>query len=329
MKLSAALLLLLLTGCVPYSDFTLPKQPGGPQPRWALNLSANPVIVRGGSGSFDSVDALNPSVIRRGTTLWNLFSGYDGKTWHTGLATSADGELWEKKGKVLSPNPATWEGDYIAANGSLVEKNGQLLYFYQGGKLPQMGLARSADGINWTKQPGPVLPPGPIGSWDERGVADPYVISVDGTLYLYFLGQDRARRQRLGVAISTDDGLHWKKLRTNPILELGDPGAFDEIGLGEPAVWASHGYYWMLYTGRDKAEHRRMGLASSQDGVSWTRSTGSPFEGAAAWNHDVVCDATVLVEGGKVRIWYGGGNRPQPAEGLNGQIGTAVLEASR
>ena len=73
-------------------------------------------MARGKSGDFDAIDALNPSVIRRGATLWNLYSGYDGKTWHTGLATSSDGALWEKKGKVLSPNPSTWEGDYIAAD---------------------------------------------------------------------------------------------------------------------------------------------------------------------------------------------------------------------
>ncbi len=317
----------LLTSCAPYSDFTLPKQPGGPLPRWSLNLSANPVLTRG-PGAFDAIDTLNPSVIRRGNLFWNFYSGYDGKVWHTALATSSDGEHWDKKGKVLSPDPATWEGDYIAANGSVVEHNKELLYFYQAGRTPQIGLAHSSDGNIWTKQLSTVLPVGPRGSWDERGVADPYVIAAGGKLYLYFLGQDRARRQRLGVATSID-GVHWEKLRTNPILEPGEPGSFDEQGLGEPAVWASRGYYWMLYTGRDKTEHRRMGLAYSVDGVKWTRVTGKPFGGGADWNRDVVCDATVLEEGGKIRVWYGGGNKPQPAEGLNGQIGSSVLELER
>ena len=317
-------LVALFTSCVPYSDFTLPKQSGGPVPRWSLSLSADPVIARGPS-AFDAIDALNPSIIRRGNLYWNLYSGYDGKVWHTALATSSDGEHWEKKGSVLSPDPATWEGDYIAANGSVVERNGELLYFYQASRTPQIGLARSSDGTHWAKYPSPVLPVGPWGSWDERGVADPYVIATGGKLYLYFLGQDRARRQRLGVATSSD-GVHWEKLRTNPILELGEAGSFDELGLGEPAVWASRGYYWMLFTGRDKTEHRRMGLAYSMDGVKWTRVAGKPFSGAAEWNRDVVCDATVIEEGGKIRVWYGGGNKPLPAEGLNGQIGSSVLE---
>ena len=97
---------------------------------------------------------------------------------------------------------------------------------------------------------------------------------------MYYLGQDRAARQRLGVARSPD-GVHWEKLRANPILELGGRGAFDEAGLGEPAVWQSHGFYWMLYTGRDIKENRRLGLARSTDGVHWTKLP-AVFAGDAA-----------------------------------------------
>ena len=87
---------------------------------------------------------------------------------------------------------------------------------------------------------------------------------------MFYLGQDRARRQSLGIARSAD-GVTWEKLRSNPILEPGAPGAFDENGLGEPAVWTSGGQWWMLYTGRDKKEQRRLGLAHSADGVRWER----------------------------------------------------------
>ncbi len=315
---------MVLAGCVPYADFTLPVLSGGAQPTWKLTNVAPPIISRGTAGQFDSIDVLNPSVIRHGSELWNYYSGFDGKTWHTGLATSIDGLVWQKKGKILSPDPQTWEGDYIAANGSAIQWNGEIFYYYQGNSTPQIGLARSKDGLSFTKLPQPVLPVGPRGSWDERGAADPYVITLNGKLYLYYLGQDRARRQRLGVAVS-DDGISWKKLRSNPLLELGEAGSFDEKGLGEPAVWVSGGNYFMLYTGRDKTEHRRMGIAISQDGVHWKKSNAAPFSGESAWNKDVICDATVLIENGQVRVWFGGGDKTEPAERLNGQITAAIL----
>ena len=102
---------------------------------------------------------------------------------------------------------------------------------------------------------------------------------------------------------------------------------FDEVGLGEPAVWQQHGWYWMLYTGRDKKEYRRLGLAKSQDGVTWNRITEQPvLSGAFPWNSKVVCDPSVVLDGDKVRVWFGGGDKAEPAENLNGQIGYATLK---
>ena len=319
---------LALAGCVGYTDFTLPKL--GPQTasagfRW--DARSAPVLSPGAPGEWDGVDVLNPSVIKREGLYYNLYSGFDGKTWHTGLAQSTDGVSWTKLGKVLSPAPASWEGDYIAANGSALVLGGGFLYWYQAGRLPSIGLARSADGRRWTKLPRPVLRPGPRGSWDERGVADPYVIRAGGSYYMYYLGQDRARRQRIGVARSLD-GVSWEKLRRNPILELGEAGAFDENGLGEPAVWSWQGRYWMLYTGRDRGEMRRIGLASSPDGVTWRRlPPGSVFSGGQAWDAKVVCDPSVLVDEGQIRVWFGGGDVASPSERLHGRIGFAILPA--
>jgi predicted GH43/DUF377 family glycosyl hydrolase len=323
----AAALCLATAGCGRYADFQLPPPAGhadrAPTFRWELRNE--PILARGAPGEWDSVDALNPSVVRNNGAYWNFYSGFDGQTWHTGLATSPDGLAWTKQDRILTPDSSTWERGYIAANGSALARNGEFFYWYQAGDPPRLGLARSRDRRGWTKMPKPVLDLGPRGSWDERGVADPYVIVAGNRFYAYYLGMDRARRQRLGVARSTD-GVQWEKLRTNPILELGGAGEFDEIGLGEPAVWADAGRYWMLYTGRDRREYRRIGLAISDDGVRWQRSSAAPLlAGNAAWDDKVVCDPTVEVTPNGVRVWFGGGNVATPAERLNGQIGYAVL----
>jgi predicted GH43/DUF377 family glycosyl hydrolase len=287
------------------------------------------VLSRGDEGAWDSVDVLNPSVIRLKGFYLNLYSGFDGHTWRTGLATSADGVQWQKVGRVLTPEG--WEGSYIAANGSALVSGGEILYWYVAGEQGngKIALARSRNGgLDWTKAPKPVLAPGPRGSFDERAVADPYVIQRGDRFYMFYLGQDRAARQRLGVARSRD-GVVWEKLRSNPVLELGPPGSFDEVGLGEPAIWSSGGFYWMLYTGRDRAERRRMGLARSSDGVHWIReSTFAPVSGAADWDRAVLCDPSVeLAADGTVRVWFGGGDVAAPDHGLHGQIGVGLLKA--
>jgi len=325
---ASACALAALAACRSYADFTLPPPAGvrPPLPRLRWKVLDSPVLPLGKPGDWDSSDVLNPSVVVHEGVYYNLYSGFDGKTWHTGLATSSDGLNWARRGRVLSPTPGSWDGEYIAANGAALFADGEFLYWYQGGRLPAIGLARSKDALRWSKHGAPVLTPGPRGSWDERGVADPYVVRLGEWFYLYFLGQDRARRQRLGLARSRD-GVRWQKLKSNPILELGEPGAFDETGLGEPAVWLWQGRYWMAYTGRDRREHRRIGLAWSEDGVRWQRLPAETvFAGAQAWNAAVVCDPSVLLENGRIRVWFGGGDRPSPDERLNGQIGYATLE---
>jgi len=316
------LAVLALAGCGRYADFTLPQLPGGAAAGYRFEAMPGPVMVL---GDWDSGDVLNPSVVKAGAVYYNFYSGWDGRTWHTGLATSSDGVRWDRRGKVFSPDSRGWEGEYIAANGSALYENGEFRYWYQAGpkEAPRLGLARSRDGRSWRREPAPVLDYGPRGAWDERAVADPYVVRFGEYLYLYYLGQDRARRQRLGVARSRD-GVKWEKLRSSPVLELGPDGAFDEEGLGEPAVWSAQGWYWMMYTGRDRRENRRMGLARSRDGVRWFRLP-VVFAGAEAWNRRVVCDPTVELQGDSVRVWFGGGDVASPDENLHGQIGLGWL----
>lgn len=295
------LLALICCSCGKYSNFTLPSpDSAGPKGPFRWEASPEPVLSW---GDWDSGDVLNPSVVRFHGEYLNYYSGWDGHTWSTGVAASSDGIHWTKRGKNLSPD---------AGNGSALVVGDKILYWYQTGSPVQIALDKTI-----------VLKTGPQGSWDEIGVADPYVIQRNGTFYMYYLGMDRARRQRLGVARS-QDGVVWEKLISNPILELGASGAFDEIGLGEPAVWSSGGWYWMLYTGRARGERRRIGLAKSPDGVQWSRQA-LVIEGSSDWDREVVCDPTVEVLPDGVRVWFGGGDVARPDQGLHGQIGVGML----
>jgi len=303
----AAAFLLFLSGCG-YADFTLPLVPGGDSSiSFRFAAESAPVLTR-----EPFTDALNPSVVGR----MNFYSVFDGQ-WHTALATAGEGGQWHKRGIVLRAAP----GDYIAANGSALFHVGQFWYWYESGVRDNLriSLARSPDGLAWKRSPASVLGPGPVGSWDERAVADPYVLRISPYFYMYYLGQDRAVRQRLGVARSAD-GIHWQKLRSNPILE---PDQSDQ-GLGEPAVWQSDGFYWMLYTVRTFSEERYLALARSTDGVKWTKLPVK-YTGVEAWDAKVLCDPTVVVDGGRVLVWFGGGDVASPDENLHGQIGFATL----
>jgi hypothetical protein len=313
MRQAVAALALVLAGCGKYAEFTLPPLAGGNSDvTFAFTEMPAPVLEKGAMQ-----DVLAPSVA--GGNLF--YSEWDGRTWHTASAQSNDGQHWRKAARVLSPDAGAWEASYIAGNGTALLVGSEPWYWYVAGPRdrPRIGLARA-----WRKEARPVLNPGPYLSWDEYGVADPYVIRIGSFYYVYFLGEDRAWRQRLGVARSAD-GVRWEKLRSNPILEVGEPGAFDENGLGEPAVWSARGFYWMLYTGRGAGEVRRLGMARSPDGVHWTK-LDQVFSGAHDWDAKVICDPTVeVLDDSRVAVWFGGGDVASPDENLHGQIGYGVL----
>jgi hypothetical protein len=89
-------------------------------------------------------------------------------------------------------------------------------------------------------------------------------------------------------------------------------------------VWRARGWYWLLYTGRDRKENRRLGFARSRDGVSWQRLP-MVIGGTEAWNARVLCDPTVIQEADAIRVWFGGGDVAHPAENIHGQIGAGKL----
>ena len=75
------------------------------------------------------------------------------------------------------------------------------------------------------------------------------------------------------------------QLRSNPILQLGDDGAFDENGLGEPAVC---GFQWLLLDALHRPPTaKRCGASEwrrcARDGVRWDRTNAAPvFTGEQA-----------------------------------------------
>lgn len=295
----------------------------------------NPVLKRGEDGKWDSVDVLNPSVIEFEGNLFNYYSGYDGRIWRTGIATSEDGLNWSKyeANPVIDIDVNGWDNQYIAANGAAIVINDKVYYYYQGqgeDGHAQIGLAISEDGYTFEKYSNaPVLSIGDEGTWDERGVADPYVIEFEGKYYLYYLGMNNEYVQKLGVAIS-EDGINWVKNIKNPIMDVGSIEDFDTNGLGEPSIFYEAPYFYMIYTGRDKNEIRDIGIAISTDGINFKKINNiGIFNGKATnsgrWNSRVICDTTIIKIDGQYYMYYGGGDSAEPAQNLNGEIGLALL----
>jgi len=165
---------------------------------WTLGHSS-PVLDVGSSGAWDSQAASPQTVIKDGSTYKMWYLGCNGSTDAIGYATSADGINWTKHSgnPIFTGRPDSWEVSIGACH--VLYYGGRYRMIYVGGGSPaKLGLARSTDGINWTRANGPGAEwtqtdtPwfGPVGhSWEKRHILEPFLMK-DGNDYSMWYGGD-------------------------------------------------------------------------------------------------------------------------------------------
>jgi predicted GH43/DUF377 family glycosyl hydrolase len=159
---------------------------------------------------WDSWAVFPGPILKEGNLYKMYYTGGAGvsELWHAGLATSIDGKNWVKNSlPVLQGNINSWDPQVIPW--SCIKKDGVYFLYYTGRLYPQykIGLATSTDGINWTKQPNPILTP--TKSWEGIGVAYPSVILEDGVFKMVYSNVNPTYNA-FGFATSID-GINWTK----------------------------------------------------------------------------------------------------------------------
>jgi len=156
----------------------------------------------------------------------------------------------------MSKNEDAWDGGQVSQANVHKTENGYLMYYTGADKKGYMriGLATSANGIDWDKHDDPastealyansdpLLAP-KSGSWESNGIYQSRVVNTpDGWIMIYktfgFLPQNNA----LGFAIS-EDGVDWVKVEQNPLIFPNIvPG---QGGFGQPSLLYERDRYWL------------------------------------------------------------------------------------
>jgi len=167
----------------------------------------NPVL-RKTSGAWDNEGAGGQhSVIKSGNKYYMYYKGYGkqdpGWTFY-GLAESADGLSWIKKGKVLSPDPTSGDTTIFRNLCAFKLDNHYCLMFTMVEYL-DLFLASSPDGKIWTKN-GLVFAHGctPNGD-DEKWSTSPSILIEGEVIRMWYEGGDiNGRVRTLYAAINKD-----------------------------------------------------------------------------------------------------------------------------
>jgi predicted GH43/DUF377 family glycosyl hydrolase len=162
--------------------------------------------------------------------------------------------------------------------------------------------AESTDGLNWIKPfSSPILSPG-YGGWDY-GTVRPGAVIKDGSIYrMYYTGwESHYSKWHIGMATSTD-GLNWAK-HSSPVL-LGTSDWEYQVQVS--SVLKYNGIYYMYYSGKYQANYvYRIGVATSTDGINWTRYSGNPILiPSSPWEGNTIWGASVLITNGQFRMVY-------------------------
>lgn len=236
----------------------------------------NPILHRGGAGSWEEQQVYDPCVFEESTQLVMFYSGAKPGVEAIGRATAPLGqpENWTKYGgNPILTGETGWENGN-ARLGSIIKINDTYYLYYSGGTVGtySIGRANSTNGINWTKYSGnPVFSP----VSPETSVENPAVIRVDAThWYMYYAYRGPTTLSGFKVATSSD-GISWTYQAT--VLQIGAGGTWDDTYIEWHQIILLGSDYILVYEGYDGSVWA-IGIATSTNSTgTFTKYAGNPI----------------------------------------------------
>jgi len=172
---------------------------------------------------------------------------------------------------IVTHNPSTeMENLYINPGAVLFHEGRFHMFFNSFTNWPgivQIGYMTSDDGQHWQMvQDTPVYTTDQIPFGDDKADISSVLVMDDGTWVMYF---HTVVDGEIGRATASSPLGPWTA-DEEPILKPGPDGSWDQRGLGWPSVVRNGSEYFMYYGAQSRTSYA-IGLATSSDGILWTK----------------------------------------------------------
>jgi hypothetical protein len=175
--------------------------------------------------------------------------------------------------------------------------------------------------MKWTKLGIVYCPDGSL-TWSRTHAMIPTPVRLDAsTIRVFLTSLDADGRGRPGfVDVAADDPTRLLNVSHHPLLDLGQPGTFDEAGVAACSVFRDRAGIWrMYYAGFELGQRIRYrlltGLATSADGVHFTRVSTTPVLERSAAELYFRCGPYCVETRDGYRMWYVAGSAWETIQG--------------
>lgn len=167
--------------------------------------------------------------------------------------------------------------------------------------------------MKWQKK-GMIFEAGSESEWKNNSALQPTPLLLGDKIRVFVGFRNKEGVARPGyVDLDANNPSVILGVSENPLLDVGEPGCFDDNGMVPCAVFKDSGKIYMLYAGYNVGYHVRMtiysGLAVSEDnGETFTRCSKIPAMERTENERLFRVVHTALYDEGKWKIYYGAGN---------------------
>jgi hypothetical protein len=173
--------------------------------------------------------------------------------------------------------------------------------------------------VRWVKR-GRIFEAAGQAPWIGTHTALPAVDPVEDPERVFFTSRDRRGRSHIGFCnLSLDSTGGFADVSALPVLSPGNLGAFDDAGVTNSCLVRHDGRTYLYYTGWclgvSVPFYLCAGLAMSDDGVSFRRTSEAPLLERSATDPFLTASPWVLVEGATWRMWYISGTEWEVVDG--------------